>query len=49
MRIVMEEKEETRVQMAPMIDMVFLLIIFFMTSRSRTAGWCRKTGPTAGP
>jgi len=30
MRIAMEEKEETKVQMAPMIDMVFLLIIFFM-------------------
>lgn len=32
MRIPMEEKEETKVQMAPMIDMVFLLIIFFMTA-----------------
>lgn len=32
MRIAMEEKEETKVQMAPMIDMVFLLIIFFMTA-----------------
>jgi biopolymer transport protein ExbD len=28
----MEEKEETKIQMAPMIDMVFLLIIFFMTA-----------------
>jgi biopolymer transport protein ExbD len=32
MRIPLEEKEETRLQMAPMIDMVFLLIIFFMTA-----------------
>ncbi|MDX9867336.1 MAG: biopolymer transporter ExbD [Kiritimatiellia bacterium] len=37
MRIVMEEKEETRVQMAPMIDMVFLLIIFFMTASHLSA------------
>jgi biopolymer transport protein ExbD len=27
-----EEKEETRLQMSSMIDMVFLLIIFFMTA-----------------
>jgi biopolymer transport protein ExbD len=26
------DKEETKLQMAPMIDMVFLLIIFFMTA-----------------
>jgi biopolymer transport protein ExbD len=32
MRMPVEEKEETKVQMAPMIDMVFLLIIFFMTA-----------------
>lgn len=32
MLIPMEEKEETKIQMAPMIDMVFLLIIFFMTA-----------------
>ena len=37
MRIPMEEKEETKVQMAPMIDMVFLLIIFFMTSSHLSA------------
>jgi biopolymer transport protein ExbD len=33
----MEEKEETKVQMAPMIDMVFLLIIFFMTASHLSA------------
>ncbi len=32
MRIAMDDKDETKVQMAPMIDMVFLLIIFFMTA-----------------
>jgi len=32
MRIPLAEKEETKLQMAPMIDMVFLLIIFFMTA-----------------
>ena len=32
MRIAVEEKDETKLQMAPMIDMVFLLIIFFMTA-----------------
>jgi len=32
MLIPLEEKEETKIQMAPMIDMVFLLIIFFMTA-----------------
>ncbi len=37
MRIAMEEKEETKVQMAPMIDMVFLLIIFFMTASHLSA------------
>jgi biopolymer transport protein ExbD len=37
MRIPMEEKEETKVQMAPLIDMVFLLIIFFMTSSHLSA------------
>ena len=37
MRIPMEEKEETKVQMAPMIDMVFLLIIFFMTASHLSA------------
>jgi biopolymer transport protein ExbD len=30
MKIPIEDKEETKLQMAPMIDMVFLLIIFFM-------------------
>lgn len=30
MRILIEDKEETKLQMAPMIDMVFLLVIFFM-------------------
>ena len=37
MRIAIEEKEETKVQMAPMIDMVFLLIIFFMTASHLSA------------
>ncbi len=32
MRIPLEQQEETKFQMAPMIDMVFLLIIFFMTA-----------------
>ncbi len=32
MRIPIEDKEETKLQMAPLIDMVFLLIIFFMTA-----------------
>lgn len=27
-----DEKEETKLQMSPLIDMVFLLIIFFMTA-----------------
>ena len=30
MRIKIEDKEECKLQMAPMIDMVFLLVIFFM-------------------
>jgi biopolymer transport protein ExbD len=37
MRIAMEEKDETKLQMAPMIDMVFLLIIFFMTASHLSA------------
>ncbi len=37
MRIAMDEKDETKVQMAPMIDMVFLLIIFFMTASHLSA------------
>lgn len=37
MRIPLEEKEETKLQMAPMIDMVFLLIIFFMTASHLSA------------
>ena len=37
MHIAMEEKEETKVQMAPMIDMVFLLIVFFMTASHLSA------------
>jgi biopolymer transport protein ExbD len=37
MRIPMEDKDETKVQMAPMIDMVFLLIIFFMTASHLSA------------
>jgi len=37
MHIPMEEKEETKLQMAPMIDMVFLLIIFFMTASHLSA------------
>jgi biopolymer transport protein ExbD len=32
MRVPVEDKEETKLQMAPMIDMVFLLVIFFMTA-----------------
>ena len=32
MRIPLEQQEEPKFQMAPMIDMVFLLIIFFMTA-----------------
>lgn len=32
MKIPVEDKEETKFQMAPMIDMVFLLVIFFMTA-----------------
>jgi biopolymer transport protein ExbD len=32
MRMPIEQQEETKLQMAPMIDMVFLLIIFFMTA-----------------
>jgi biopolymer transport protein ExbD len=32
MKIPVENREETRFQMAPMIDMVFLLVIFFMTA-----------------
>jgi len=30
MKMPLEHKEETKLQMAPMIDLVFLLIIFFM-------------------
>jgi biopolymer transport protein ExbD len=37
MRIILEDKDETKVQMAPMIDMVFLLIIFFMTASHLSA------------
>ena len=37
MHIPMDEKEETKLQMAPMIDMVFLLIIFFMTASHLSA------------
>jgi len=37
MRIQLEAKDETKVQMAPMIDMVFLLIIFFMTASHLSA------------
>ncbi|MGI6495553.1 MAG: ExbD/TolR family protein [Kiritimatiellia bacterium] len=37
MRIPIEDKEETKLQMAPMIDMVFLLIIFFMTASHLSA------------
>ena len=32
MRIPFEQQEEPKFQMAPMIDMVFLLVIFFMTA-----------------
>ncbi len=32
MRIPLETEEEPKFQMAPMIDMVFLLVIFFMTA-----------------
>jgi biopolymer transport protein ExbD len=34
MRFVQEEAEEAKFQMAPMIDMVFLLLIFFMCASS---------------
>mgnify|MGYP000863709064 CR=1 FL=1 len=34
MRFVHEEAEEAKFQMAPMIDMVFLLLIFFMCASS---------------
>lgn len=37
MHIVIDEKDETKLQMAPMIDMVFLLIIFFMTASHLSA------------
>lgn len=37
MRIAIDDKEETKLQMAPMIDMVFLLIIFFMTASHLSA------------
>ena len=37
MRIILEDKDETKVQMAPMIDMVFLLIILFMTASHLSA------------
>ncbi|NLL83123.1 MAG: biopolymer transporter ExbD [Lentisphaerae bacterium] len=37
MRIILEDKDETKIQMAPMIDMVFLLIIFFMTASHLSA------------
>ena len=37
MHIAMEEKDETKLHMAPMIDMVFLLIIFFMTASHLSA------------
>ena len=37
MRIPIEDKDETKLQMAPMIDMVFLLIIFFMTASHLSA------------
>jgi biopolymer transport protein ExbD len=32
MKVQLDTKEETKLNMAPMIDMVFLLIIFFMTA-----------------
>ena len=41
MRIRMDDKDETKVQMAPMIDMVFLLIIFFMTASHLSASKSR--------
>ena len=37
MRIPIEDKDETKLQMAPMIDMVYLLIIFFMTASHLSA------------
>lgn len=37
MHIAIEEKEETKLNMAPMIDMVFLLIVFFMTASHLSA------------
>lgn len=36
MKTVFEEKEEAEFSMAPMIDMVFLLLVFFMTASHLT-------------
>ncbi len=48
MKIVVENKDETKFQMAPMIDMVFLLIIFFMTaSHMSSSQSVRLDMPTA--
>lgn len=37
MKIALQQKEETKFQMAPMIDMVFLLVIFFMCASKMTS------------
>ena len=36
MKIALEEREEARFDMAPMIDMVFLLLVFFMVATQLT-------------
>ena len=48
MKIRIEERDETKLMMAPMIDMVFLLIIFFMTASHLSSGQnLRLAIPTA--
>lgn len=42
MRFVNEETEEAKFQMAPMIDMVFLLLIFFMCASSISQNRTKK-------
>ena len=48
MKVQLDTKEETKLNMAPMIDMVFLLIIFFMTaSHMSSTQSLRMDMPTA--
>lgn len=42
MRIVQDDVEEAKFQMAPMIDMVFLLLIFFMCASSVSQNRTKK-------